>query len=59
MRHDDLRGQPSGRSPVGLSHCLGIETASQSSLAKADELGWTVVSMKEDWSTVYGKLTDQ
>ena len=37
MRHDDLRGQPSGRSPVGLSHCLGIETASQSSLAKADE----------------------
>jgi len=42
-----------------LSHCLGIETASQSSLAKADELGWTVVSMKEDWSTVYGKLTDQ
>ena len=41
-----------------LSHYLGIET-SQSSLAKADELGWTVVSMKEDWSTVYGKLTDQ
>jgi|GEM_PF-5523297 len=41
------------------SHYLGIETASQSSLAKADELGWTVVSMKEDWSTVYGKLTDQ
>src|SRR5664280_2820451 len=37
MRHDDLRGQPSERSPVGLSHCLGIETASQSSLAKADE----------------------
>ena len=45
---------------VGVaSHILGIETASQSSLAKADELGWTVVSMKEDWSTVYGKLTDQ
>jgi hypothetical protein len=27
MRHDDLRGQPSGRSPVGLSHCLGIATS--------------------------------
>ena len=59
MRLGDLRGRPSRRSSAGSSHYLGIETASQSSLAKADELGWTVVSMKEDWSTVYGKLTDQ
>jgi phosphoserine phosphatase len=28
------------------------------SLAKAKELGWTVVSMKGDWSTVYGQLAD-
>jgi phosphoserine phosphatase len=28
------------------------------SLAKAEELGWTVVSMKDDWSAVYGKLAD-
>ncbi|MFF0450587.1 HAD family hydrolase [Streptomyces sp. NPDC004609] len=27
----------------------------EASLAKAEELGWTVVSMKDDWSTVYGK----
>jgi hypothetical protein len=25
-------------------------------LAKAEELGWTVVSMKDDWNTVYGTL---
>jgi hypothetical protein len=29
-------------------------TAAEASLAKAKELGWTVVSMKDDWSTVYG-----
>jgi phosphoserine phosphatase len=28
------------------------------SLAKAKELGWTVVSMKDDWNTVYGQLAD-
>jgi hypothetical protein len=26
------------------------------SLTRAAELGWTVVSMKNDWSTVYGRL---
>jgi len=30
--------------------------SAEASLAKAAELGWTVVSMKDDWSTVYGKL---
>jgi len=25
----------------------------QKSLAKAEELGWTVVSMKDDWATVF------
>jgi hypothetical protein len=29
-------------------------TAAEASLAKAKELGWTVVSMKDDRSTVYG-----
>jgi phosphoserine phosphatase len=33
--------------------------AAEASMAKAHQLGWTVVSMKEDWSIVYGKLTDQ
>ena len=28
------------------------------SMAKASELGWTVVSMKNDWNTVFGKLAD-
>jgi phosphoserine phosphatase len=28
----------------------------EASLTKASELGWTVVSMKDDWNTVYGKL---
>jgi phosphoglycolate phosphatase-like HAD superfamily hydrolase len=28
-------------------------TAAAASLAKARELGWTVVSMKDDWNTVY------
>ncbi|MEY2243142.1 HAD family hydrolase [Streptomyces sp. BF23-18] len=30
-------------------------TSAEASLAKADELGWTVVSMKNDWTTLYGK----
>jgi hypothetical protein len=25
------------------------------SLAQAKELGWTVVSMKHDWTTIFGK----
>ena len=29
--------------------------AAGASLTKAKELGWTVVSMKDDWSAVYGK----
>ncbi|MEU8793738.1 HAD family hydrolase [Streptomyces sp. NPDC048643] len=29
--------------------------SAEASLAKAEELGWTVVSMKDDWSTLYGK----
>jgi phosphoserine phosphatase len=32
--------------------------SAEASLAKAEELGWTVVSMKDDWSTVYGTLSD-
>ena len=30
-------------------------SSAEASLAKADELGWTVVSMKDDWTTLYGK----
>jgi phosphoglycolate phosphatase-like HAD superfamily hydrolase len=30
-------------------------TAAENSLAKAQELGWTVVSMRHDWSTVFGE----
>jgi len=30
--------------------------SAEASVAKAADLGWTVVSMKDDWSTVYGKL---
>jgi len=29
--------------------------AAEKSLAKARELGWTVVSMKDEWSTVFAK----
>jgi phosphoglycolate phosphatase-like HAD superfamily hydrolase len=29
--------------------------SAEASLAKAEELDWTVVSMKNDWNTVYGK----
>jgi phosphoserine phosphatase len=32
--------------------------SAEASLAKAEELGWTVVSMKDDWNTVYGQLAD-
>jgi hypothetical protein len=28
-------------------------SAAEKSLAKAKELGWTVISMKNDWSTVF------
>jgi len=33
--------------------------AAEASLTKAEELGWTVVSMKDDWNTVYGTLADR
>ena len=33
-------------------------SGAEASMAKAAELGWTVVSMKNDWDTVYGKLAD-
>jgi phosphoglycolate phosphatase-like HAD superfamily hydrolase len=33
-------------------------TAAEESLARASERGWTVVSMKDDWSTVYRKRPD-
>ena len=33
--------------------------SAEASLAKAEQLGWTVVSMKDDWNTVFGKLADQ
>lgn len=32
--------------------------SAEASLVKAAELGWTVVSMKDDWKSVYGKLSD-
>jgi phosphoglycolate phosphatase-like HAD superfamily hydrolase len=32
--------------------------SAEASMARAAELGWTVVSMKDDWNTVYGKLAD-
>jgi phosphoglycolate phosphatase-like HAD superfamily hydrolase len=32
--------------------------SAEASLARAEELGWTVVSMKDDWNTVYGQLAD-
>jgi phosphoserine phosphatase len=32
--------------------------SAEASLVKAGELGWTVVSMKDDWSVLYGKLAD-
>ena len=30
--------------------------SAEASLGKAAELGWTVVSMKDDWNTLYGRL---
>jgi phosphoglycolate phosphatase-like HAD superfamily hydrolase len=32
--------------------------SAEASVAKAAELGWTVVSMKDDWNTIYGTLVD-
>ena len=32
--------------------------SADASLAKAKELDWTVVSMKDDWNTVYGSAHD-
>jgi len=31
-------------------------SSAEASLAKAEKLGWTVVSMKEDWNTVFAKV---
>jgi hypothetical protein len=30
--------------------------SAEASMAKAADLGWTVVSMRDDWNTIYGKL---
>jgi hypothetical protein len=43
VNHDDEERE--------FAYAQGAETA----LAKATELGWTVVSMKNDWTTVFGK----
>jgi phosphoglycolate phosphatase-like HAD superfamily hydrolase len=43
VNHDDEERE--------FAYAKGAETA----LAKATELGWTVVSMKNDWATVFGK----
>ena len=32
---------------------FGYTHGAEKSLAKAKELGWTVVSMKNDWNTVF------
>ena len=37
---------------------FGYTSGAEASMVKAEKLGWTVVSMKDDWSTVYGKLAD-
>lgn len=34
---------------------FGYRTGARTSLAKAAELGWTVVSMRNDWSTVFAR----
>jgi phosphoserine phosphatase len=34
---------------------FAYDTAAAASLTKAKELGWTVVSMKDDWNTLYPK----
>ena len=33
-------------------------SGAEASMTRAAELGWTVVSMKDDWNIVYGKLAD-
>ena len=43
VNHDDEERE--------FAYAQGAETA----LAKATELGWTVVSMKNDWTTVFGQ----
>jgi len=37
---------------------FGYTSGAEASMVKAEKLGWTVVSMKNDWDTVYGKLAD-
>jgi len=34
-------------------------SGAEKSLARAKELGWTVVSVKDDWTTVFGKEKGQ
>ena len=46
INHDDLDRE------------FAYTSGAEASIAKADKLGWTVVSMKNDWDTVYGKLAD-
>ena len=46
INHDDAQRE--------FAYTAGAET----SIAKAAELGWTMVSMRTDWNTVYGKMTD-
>jgi phosphoglycolate phosphatase-like HAD superfamily hydrolase len=54
----DIEMLESAKFAVLLSHDdeqreFGYTAAAEKSLAKAAELGWTVVSMKNDWATVF------
>jgi hypothetical protein len=37
--------------PVGTTH--DAESADERSLEQADKLGWTILSMRNDWATVF------
>lgn len=60
----DIEMLESARFAVLINHDdpdreFAYTAAAEASKAKAEEVGWTVVTMKNDWGTVYVKLTDQ
>jgi hypothetical protein len=53
VRHDDESGNEASRVSAGGAREFAYDTGAERAQAKAGELGWTIVSMKNDFDSVF------
>ena len=53
VRHDDESGNEASRVSAGGAREFAYGTGAERAQAKAGELGWTIVSMKNDFDSVF------